>query len=131
MLAVVIRGEPRQVLPHLGVRFSRVCLVNLVVGVLDVDDEVVDERCDRLQGFQRHVERGLEGDFPATGAEGVELTDELGAQQRLPAAETDPAARGHEVEVVNPQLLVEALRRELMHAGIRIQAAGIQTVTTP
>ena len=130
MLAVVVFRQPFQIFPHLDVRFAAVGRVDAVVGVFDVDDEVVDEWRDRLQRFRGYVQRGFEGDFPAVGAEGMELSDECRAQQRFAPAETDSAARGHEVEVVDEQLLVERLWRVAYYTCIRIQTTGVQTVTT-
>ena len=75
-------------------RLSRVSLVDVGMQVFDVHNEGIHMGQHCLQVFFRHVEGGFEGELPVGTAQLAEADDEIGAQQRLAAAEAHAAASG-------------------------------------
>lgn len=131
MLRADQRQQQGEVVPSAGGVARGIGIVDVRIALLDVDDEVADHLGGASDGFRRHLQRCLRREVPALAANRLELGEEVHPQQRLAAAEADAAARGDEVEVVHPHVVVQLLRRKPPQALRVLQTTAVQAVPAP
>ena len=124
----VVGEQPPQVIYGTAVVAPCVCLVDVGVGVLDVDDPLTYDGQQALHMALLHVEGCLYGDVPLLGHRLGKLLYEHAAQTWLAAAEGDTAASGHEVEVVYAHLVEKVASGDLAPHPFRYEARGVEAV---
>ena len=104
-----MQQNPFQILQNQRIFFTRVVQIDVGVGVLDVDDEAIQDVVHLFDDFRRHVEAGLCHDLPLVSTQGAKLFDELLLQQRLSPTEGHTTTGGEEIQLVNLDLFEERL----------------------
>lgn len=106
-----------------------IAAVDVGVAVLDVDEPVVNEGGKSLYVLWGNRQTRLDIEVPFRGHKLVKLSNEVTPQTRFTSSETDAAARGQEIEVIDFDPLQQFLRREVEvclfgRCALRIEAIG-------
>ena len=121
--------QPQQVVHQWRDVVLGVTAVDVGVQVLDVDEPMVYEGRKCLDVLRTNRQTRFDIEVPLGGHEAMKLSDEVAPQTGFTSSETDAAARGQEIEVIDFDPLQQFLRREVEvclfgRCALRIEAIG-------
>lgn len=105
-----LRREKLQIFNDLSVVKARICLVDLRIHVLYVDDKLVYDFHEPADMFLRHIQRRLDIYLPRLWSDLPEGTYEPASQRRLTSSECDSSSRRLEIQVIHTDLIQKLLR---------------------